>query len=203
MIKLRKSASFPLSFFFIDYETCTRPDLAYCIGTLAKYVEKPTEVQWEAVKRVIRYVIHTKDYGLVYSGDTLRAPEVYVDADWAGDHETRKSMSGFVAMMSGAAVAWCARQQEVVAMSSAESEYISMCAGVKETVWLRRLTSGLQVVPGSESATVMHVDNQAAIALAQNTAVNRRNKHIDVRYHYTRQCVQDKVVKLNTVQQTR
>ena len=174
----------------------TRPDLAYCIGTLAKYVESPNQTHWGAVKRVIRYVIHTKEYGLVYSGATLQAPEVYVDADWAGDHETRKSMSGFVAMMSGAAVAWCARQQEVVAMSSAESEYISMCAGVKETVWLRRLISGLEIVPNSESATVMHVDNQAAIALANNTAVNRRNKHIDVRYHYTRQAVHDNVIEL-------
>ena len=174
----------------------TRPDLAFCIGTLAKYVEKPTTTHWDAVKRVMRYVIHTKDLGLVYGGTSLKAPEVYVDADWAGDHETRKSVSGFVAMMSGAAVAWCARQQEVVAMSSAESEYISMCAGAKETVWLRRLIAGLGVFDDVDKPTVVHVDNQAAIALAHNSAVNRRNKHIDVRYHFTRQCVEDGALEL-------
>ena len=174
----------------------TRPDLAYAIGTLAKFVETPSELHWAAVKRVIRYVIHTKDLGLVYGGTELKPPIAYVDADWAGDHSTRRSMSGFVATMSGTAVAWCARQQEVVAMSSAESEYISMCNGARETVWLRRLVKGLLVVPYTDSATLMYVDNQAAIALAHNASVNRRNKHIDVRYHFIRQVVQDNLIEL-------
>ena len=170
----------------------TRPDLAYSICTLAKYVQNPTKIHWDAVVRVIRYVIHTKDLGLLYGGtEASVVPSVYVDADWAGDPATRKSMSGYVAMMSGGAVAWCARQQEVVATSSAESEYISMCNGAKETVWLRRLVAGLQVVPGMTEATIAHVDNKAAIALGHSAAVNRRNKHIDVRFHYTRQVIDD------------
>ena len=128
----------------------------------------------------------------MYGGtETLEACEVYVDADWAGDKATRKSMSGFAAMMSGSLVAWSARQQEVVAMSSAESEYISLCTGTKETIWLRRLMAGLGVVPHVEKPTSMFVDNQSAIGLARNTAVNRRNKHIDTRYHFTRQCIQE------------
>ena len=174
----------------------TRPDLAFSIGTLAKFVEDPSELHWNAVKRVIRYVIHTKELGLMYGGDELNPPVVYVDADWAGDKTTRKSMSGFMATSNGTAVAWCARQQEVVALSSAESEYISMCNGARETVWLRRLVAGMQVVPHVANPTLMHVDNQAAIALAHNTAVNRRNKHIDVRYHFTRQTVQDRIIEL-------
>ena len=174
----------------------TRPDLAFAIGLLAMFVENPTELHWDAVKRVIRYVIHTKDRGLIFGGTELQPPVVYVDADWAGDRETRRSMCGFVAMMSGTAVAWCARQQEVVAMSSAESEYISMCNGAKETAWIRRLFIGLQVLPEIEAPTFMYVDNQAAIALAHNAAVNRRNKHIDVRYHYIRQVVQDGTITI-------
>ena len=175
----------------------TRPDLAYCIGTLAKHVQNPTVVHWEALKRVARYVIQTKQLGLMYGGsNAVMTPVVYVDADWAGDHETRKSMSGFVGMMGGAAVAWCARQQEVVAMSSAESEYISMCSGAKETVWLRRLVDGFGVVSGMDGPTKMFVDNQAAIALAHNASVNRRNKHIDVRFHFTRQLVEDRKLEL-------
>jgi hypothetical protein len=175
----------------------TRPDLAYYVGVLAKYVSKPTTLQWNALTRVLRYVIHTKNLGLVYRGtDGLHPTACYVDADWAGDRETRKSMSGFVAMMSGAAVAWCARPQEVVALSSAESEYISMCAGAKEVTWLRRLVHGLDVGIDNKAPTVMHVDNQAAIALAQNYSVNRRNKHIDVRFHFIRDAVQNGVLKL-------
>jgi hypothetical protein len=173
----------------------TRPDLAFCVGRLAKYVQKPTMVQWEALKRVMRYVIHTRKLGLVFGGTKASmTPAVYVDADWAGDVETRKSTSGFVAMMSGGAIAWGARQQEVVALSSAESEYISMCNGARETVWLRRLLKGLGVVPDMEKPTMMLVDNQAAMALAQTASVNRRNKHIDVRFHYIRQAIEDGVL---------
>ena len=175
----------------------TRPYLSYAICTLAKFVENPSELHWDAVKRVIRYVIHTKNLGLVYGGSELHPPDVYVDADWAGDKATRRSMSGFLATMNGTAVAWCARQQEVVALSSAESEYISMCNGARETLWLRRLLAGLQVVLSIEAPTLMYVDNQAAIALAHNSAVNRRNKHIDVRYHFMRQVVEDGIIKLD------
>lgn len=174
----------------------SRPDLAYCIGNLSKHVQNPTAVHWDAVTRVIRYVIRTKDLGLVFGGtDDPKTPLVYVDADWAGDCETRRSMSGYVAMMGGAAVAWGARPQEVVALSSAESEYISMCNGARETVWLRRLVSGMKIIDGMDAPTTMLVDNQAAKALANNSAVNRRNKHIDVRFHYTRQVIQEGALK--------
>ena len=175
----------------------TRPDLAFCVGRLAKFVSNPTELHWDCVKRVLRYLIDTKDLGLVFGGtDSELTPVVYVDADWAGDETDRISMSGYVAMMDGAAVAWYARPQEVVAMSSAESEYISMSNGCKETVWLRRLVKGMEVVPRMNEPTTMFSDNQAAMAMTQSYAVNRRNKHIEVRYHNTRRAVEDGVVEL-------
>ena len=169
----------------------TRPDLAYCVGVLAKHVQNPTQLHWEAVKRVIRYVVQTRNVGLVFGGTGKLEPAlVYVDADWAGDEATRKSMSGFAALMSGSLVTWGARPQEVVALSSAESEYISLCTGAKETIWLRRLLTGLCVVPDMDKPTTILVDNQAAQSLAHNSAVNRRNKHIDVRYHFTRDVIE-------------
>ena len=175
----------------------TRPDLAYCVGVLSKHVQNPTQLHWDAVKRVLRYVIHTKNLGLVYDGAaSTEGTTVYVDADWAGDIETRRSMSGYAALMSGSLVAWGARQQEVVALSSAESEYISLCAGTKETIWLRSLIGGLGVVPNMDTPTTIMVDNQAAIALAHNAAVNRRNKHIHVRFHFTRDAIHDGQVRL-------
>ena len=126
----------------------------------------------------------------------MEASTVYVDADWAGDQQTRRSMSGYAALMSGSLVAWGARQQEVVALSSSESEYISLCSGTKETIWLRSLMRGLGVVPGMDKPTTIMVDNQAAIALAHNAAVNRCNKHIHVRYHFTRDAINDGLVRL-------
>lgn len=69
----------------------TRPDLAYSISTLAKYVQNPSKIQWEAMVRVMRYLVRTKELGVVYSGtQSSMTPTVYVEADWAGDHKTRK-----------------------------------------------------------------------------------------------------------------
>lgn len=88
---------------------------------------------------------------------------MYVDADWAGDHGTRKLTSSFVVMMGGAAVSWYACQQEVVALSSTEAEYIAMCAGVQEVVWIRPLLRGLGVLESSETATTVLVNNQGSM----------------------------------------
>ena len=71
-----------------------------------------------------------------------------------------------------------------------------MCNGAKETMWLRRLAIGLQVVPEMDKTTEMYFDNQTAIALAHNFSVNLRNKHIEVRFHFTRQVIEDGSLKL-------
>lgn len=175
----------------------TRPDIAFAVGRLAKYVERPGMIHWQAVKRLLRYIIHTKTLGLKYSGTQASLnPTVYVDADWAGDQECRQSMSGCVVMMGGAAISWYARQQEVVALSSTESEYISMCSGVKETIWVRRLIIDIGSVPGMDEPTSLMTDNQGGIKLANNASVNRRTKHIDVRFHFTRQAIENGTVRL-------
>ena len=177
----------------------TRPDIGFAVCTLAKHVQCPGQVHWDAVKRVLRYLISTKDFGICYGHNESNrslVPHVYVDSDWAEDPLTRRSMSGCVVMMGGATVAWAVRQQEVVALSSAEAEYVGLCMGVKETVWIRRLVAGLRIVKDCSAPTTVLVDNQATVGLVYNASVNRRTKHIDVRYHYSRQAVSDKLVTL-------
>ena len=175
----------------------TRPDIAFSVSKLAKYVESPTLLHWNCVKRVLRYIKNTSEHGIWFNLNKDLEPLGFVDSDYAGDVTTRKSTSGYVFIMAGGAVSWCSRQQEVVALSSTEAEYISLCSGLKEAIWLRRLVSNLDLTPalGKEPITIM-VDNQGAIDLAKNGSVNRRTKHIDVRYHFCRQAVEDKLVTL-------
>lgn len=174
----------------------TRPDISFAVARLAKYVEHPTMLHWTCVKRIFRYLAGTQGMGLEYNGMTEVCPTVYVDADWASDTETRKSVSGMVTIMSGAAVAWYSRQQEVVALSTTEAEYISLCSGTKETVWTRRLICDIGLVPSIEFPTPLLTDNQGGIGLVSNESVNRRTKHIDVRYHYTRNAVNASEIKI-------
>lgn len=99
-------------------------------------------------------------------------------------------------MMGSAAGSWAAGQQEVVALSSTEAEYISLCIGVKEITWNRRLPQSIPVCPSSQNPTTIHVDNRSCIQLATLASVNLRTKQIDVQYHYSRKAIADNIACL-------
>lgn len=107
----------------------TPPDLPYSVCILPKYEEGRSEFFLVAMKRVLKYISRTKQFGLRNGGqgETI-VPIAYSDADWADDIRTRKSMTGSLVRNSGAAVFWMARQQEIVALPSPKAEYISLCA---------------------------------------------------------------------------
>ncbi|GJP86663.1 hypothetical protein CLOP_g16659 [Closterium sp. NIES-67] len=111
----------------------------------------------------------------------------FSDADYAGDSASRRSHSGYVFCLNGAAISWQSKRQPVVALSTTESEYISLCQCIQEGVWLRRLFGEF----GHDHAggVPVFVDNQSAIALAQNACLHGRTKHMQVRWHFIREMV--------------
>jgi len=127
----------------------TRPDLAYTISTLSKYNDRPTCLHHIALKSVFRYLQETQDTRIRYervSGEAGNPPNItgYTDSDWAGDKDDRKSTSGYVFLLGGAAISWKSRKQDVVATSSTEAEYVALTEAAKESVWLRRLLIELE-----------------------------------------------------------
>ena len=120
--------------------------------------------------------------------------KAYSDADWAGDHDDRHSTSGVVCLLSGGAISWLSNKQASVALSTAEAEYIALCATTQEVVWLRRLLAELGVeLP---IATEVLEDNQGTIAISKNPVNHNRTKHIDIKYHYVREAMENKVITL-------
>src|SRR5437773_1712375 len=113
----------------------TRPDLAYAVSTLCRFLSNPTNAHHGAAKQVIRYLRPTQNYGLCYEGILLKA-SAYSDSDWANDKDTRRSISRFVFNLNGAAVSWKSRRQSAVALSSMEAEYIAYAEAAKEAIWL-------------------------------------------------------------------
>ena len=105
---------------------------------------------------------------------------IYFDAEWAGDQDDCHSTTGNVFILSGGAVSWFNKKQPVVALSTAEAEYILLISATQEAVWLRRLLQDLNVCPTKPK--VLKVDNQGAIAIAQNPVSQSRTKHIDIKY---------------------
>lgn len=121
--------------------TCTRPDIAYSVGRLARFLDCYTNTHWKHAKQVLRYLKATKNHGLWYSGKEELLG--FTDSDWAGDQQNSKSTSGYVFTYGGACVSWKSQLQRVVAQSTAEAEYIAANGAAKEGIWLQSLISNL------------------------------------------------------------
>ena len=167
----------------------TRPDISYAVGAVSKFCAAPSTSHLTAVKRILRYLKGTAELALTFMSGNSSAPVGYADANWAGDLDDRHSTTGNVFLMAGGAISWLSKKQTSVALSTAEAEYISLSSASQENAWLRRLLVdiGLNV----QGPTVLMEDNQGAISMAQNPVNHSRTKHIDIRYHYVRECVQD------------
>jgi hypothetical protein len=175
----------------------TRMDITYAVGRLSQHLIDPTIRHWNAVLRVFRYLRGTTDYCLVFklgSGnvDANARLEGFTDADYASAQD-RISISAYTFIFNGAAIAWSSKRQRAISTSTLEAEYIALCAGAKQAVWLRGLfielgqDKFLSKDPGR--SVLLYGDNQGALALVENPENHARTKHIDVQYHYIRYLV--------------
>ena len=145
---------------------CTRPDIAYIVNVLSRYMEKPKNVHWQGIKRVLKYLRGTTDRGITFvlgSGTTELI--AFCDADWAGDIDTRRSTTGWILLLNGGSIAWSSRKQSVTATSTTEAEFITLCTATKAVIHLRILTSELD--QKQAKPTLINCDNQRAIPLVK------------------------------------
>ena len=172
----------------LRYLTHTRPDLLYSVGILSRYTEKPSPEHLNAVKRVIRHVKGTADYGLCYKkGESNFELIGYCDSNFAGDVGDRKSTASHNFFLGGMTIKWSSQKQSIVALSSCEAEYIAATGAACQALWMKRLISDLK--HEEHKGVKLMVDNQSAITLSKNPVHHNRTKHIDTRYHFIRQCI--------------
>lgn len=177
----------------------TRPDLAFATTYMSQFNEHPTEEHWSGVKHIFRYVKQTKSYALTYKR-TGKCVQAYCDADWASDRNDRKSFSGYVFTLAGAAISWSSKKQQSTALSTVEAEYIAMCHAAKEALWLQNFMKELHAQEFMHEPQVLLVDNQGAVALAKNQITSDRSKHIDLKYHFLREKVEEEKLQLRYVE---
>lgn len=165
--------------------THSRPDISACVGILSRKVSSPTLVDWTEARRVVRYLLQTINYGLRLGAPGAELKLVgYCDSDWAGDSSDRKSCSGYLYRIGGATVSWVSRKQSCVATSTMEAEYIALSGAAQEAVWLRSLLDELGET--QVQATTVYEDNRSCLDFVALDHQKKRSKHIDIRYHYTR-----------------
>jgi hypothetical protein len=178
-------------------QLATRPDLSFSVSLLARFQANPGVDHWNALLHVVGYIKNTMVYGLTYSRDYDISPHAFVDADYGGCKDTRRSTSGYVFMMAGGAVAWSSKRQATVALSTVEAEYVAMSRCAQQMVWMHSWLQEVEiehVIPG-----VIKCDNRGAIALSKNTKDHGKVKHIDIRHHYIRELLQSGSILLEQV----
>jgi len=175
---------------------CTRPDIMASVGICARKVGNPTTSDEEAAERIFRYLMGTATLELAISGRGPNLVEGYSDADWATDKEDRKSVSGFAVYIYGTLVAWASRKQSCTALSTLEAEFVALGELGKELEWIRQL---LDEIGEMASAIKVRCDNEAAIFLAQDPKERSRAKHIELKYFFIRQLIEEGKVSIEHV----
>ena len=162
------------------------------MGIVSRFLSNPGKKHWEAVKWILRYLKGTSKTCLCYGGaDPVW--EGYTDSDMAGDLDGRKSTTGFLYTFAGGAVSWQSRLQRCVALSTTEAEYIAIAEGGKEMLWLKRF---LEELGFKQKEYKVHCDSQSALDLSKNSMYHSRTKHIDIRYHWIREVMDQQLLKL-------
>ena len=166
----------------------TRPDIAFPVSVVSRYGSNPDATHWKAVQRICRYLRGTVNQVLVFKG-TLQPLTGYTDADWAGDHHTRRSTSGYIFNVGSGAISWQSKRQPTVALSTCEAEYIGQTQATKEAIWLRNLLQELNPDSHWAQMVVLYGDNQGAIALSKNPENHARTKHMAIQTAFVREQV--------------
>nr|GFA06233.1 retrovirus-related Pol polyprotein from transposon TNT 1-94 [Tanacetum cinerariifolium] len=175
------------------YLTASRPDLQFAICMCARYQAHPTEKHVLAVKRIFRYLRGTVHRGLWYPKDSSIALTTFADADHAGCQDTCGSTSGSVQFLGERLISWSSKRKKSAAISSTKAEYIALSRCCAQILWMRSQLSdyglGFNKIP-------MYCDNKSAIALCCNNVQYSRSKHIDIRYHFIKDQVENEVIEL-------
>jgi hypothetical protein len=156
--------------------TSTHPDIAFPVAILSQFICNPGQIHWEVVKDVICYLKGTADLTLMLGG-SANGLEAYVDADWALQPH-RHSMSGYTVLLHSSPVAWSAWKQTIIALSTAEAEYIALTPVMREILYLQALIAELYepIIP----PIPVYCDNQGAVTLTTNNKFHACTKHINL-----------------------
>lgn len=172
----------------------TRPDLAFSVAVLSRFCENPTLVHWNALKRILRYVVDNIDLGIVCVKRDQIDIVAYSDSDLAGDVDSRKTTSGHLILLSGTPVIWRSTKQSVVATSTCEAEFVAASQLVKDIIWLRNIL--FELVQFQPPSNPLHIDNLGTIKLIQNNQSNSKTKHLDIKLHHVRDAHDKKIIKV-------
>lgn len=181
----------------LHYVVHSRPDIAHAVGITARFQKSPRESHLVAVKRILRYLKGTIDYGLWYPYSNDFNLRVFTDADWDGNVDDQKSTTGGAFFLGGRLVLWMSKKQSCISQSTAKVEYVAAFMNCTQTIWMKHVLNGFKVLV-YEPVSIF-CDNTSAINISKNSVLHARTKHFELKYHFLREKVQNKEVALEHV----
>jgi Reverse transcriptase (RNA-dependent DNA polymerase)/gag-polypeptide of LTR copia-type/Zinc knuckle len=179
----------------------SRPDISNIVRELSKCMDSASWGSYQELLRVIKFVDDTKSFGLKvqprFDDDLEWNLKIFCDSDWAGDPETRISVTGFVIYLLDVPVCWRSKSQKGVTLSSTEAEYVAISEAVKEVKFVYYLLCDLHIKV--KLPIVVKTDNIGAIFMSENASTGVRTRHVDTRYHFVREFIEDGFIKVEFV----
>jgi len=166
---------------------CTRPDIAHAVGVVSRFLSNPAKENWEGVKWILRYLKGTSRMCLCFRKSNLTLQR-FLDSNLGGYFDTKKSTTCYIFTLRGIVVSWKSKLQHRVAFSTTEVEYIAISEAAKEMIWLKNF---LNELGKEQDNALIFSDIQSAISLAKNPVFHSRCKHVQLRYHFIRELIND------------
>jgi Reverse transcriptase (RNA-dependent DNA polymerase) len=194
-------------------EKSSRPDIAFAVHQCARYTLQPKVEHTAAVKLIGRYLLNTKDKGIVCLPDATSI-HCYADASFAGewhktiaehDPNTARSRTGFILLYAGCPIIWCSKLQTEIALSATEAEYVALSQSLREVMSIFAILQEIKAIHPiiNHAIPTVHCtafdDNVGAIEMARCPKMRPRTKHLNIKYHHFRQAVAEGKIKIQYV----
>ncbi|KAG8480148.1 hypothetical protein CXB51_024926 [Gossypium anomalum] len=176
-------------------QNCKATSTPVAIGERLTSQSNSEKDHFRAVKRVLRYIKGTLNYGMHYSKAKDLRLIGYTDSDWAGSKDDLKSTSGYAFTLGSAMFCWSSKKQSIVAQSTAEAEYVAAAGAVNQAIWLRKILGDLNLY--QKEATEIYCDNMSVVAIAKNPVFHGRTKHFNIKLHVVREMEQAREIELH------
>lgn len=166
----------------LQYLTLTRPDISYVVHQICLYMHTPRQPHLHALKRIIRYIKGTLNYGIQMVRGQIDSLTTYSDADWAGCPDTQQSTLGYYVYLGPNLISWSAKRQKTPSRSSSKAEYRGVANTVAELTWIRNLM--VELHRPIKKASVVYCDNVGSVYLSTNPVQHQRTKHVELDIHF-------------------
>jgi hypothetical protein len=179
------------------YATATRPNIMHAVCQVGRFQASPKTSHLLAVKRIFRYLKGTVQYGLWYPIGNQLDLYAFTDVDWEGFVDDRKSTSGATFFLGGCLVSWSSKKQSIVSLSTVEAEYITVATCCTQVIWMKRMLEDIHI--HYDEPIPIFCDNTSAISISKNLVMHSKTKNIPIKFHFLREQVVSKVIKVEYV----